>query len=231
MPNDKTVLAIGAHYDDSPFGVPGLLLQAVRKHYRVVILTLIGDYSNWPPAAGRHREIVEGTKEIAQSFGVESRFLNYRSQQFGVTSETKRAVAEAVADIAPDIAFLLWPDDTHPDHEVASRLSKVALRQAGRVLSKRTYRAPRRMYYYDNGPRHTIGFEPDTFVDVSDDWPRAIEWLGRLAALVKNEDFDASQSYPAQESKEALSVYRGKTAGVRYCEALKSFNAYPREIL
>jgi LmbE family N-acetylglucosaminyl deacetylase len=231
MPNDKTVLAIGAHYDDSPFGVPGLLLQAVRKHYRVVTLTLIGDYSNWPPAAGRHQEIVEGTKRIAQDYGVESRFLNYRSQQFDVTAETKRAVSEAVVDIAPDIAFLLWPDDTHPDHEVASRLSKVALRQAGRVLNEAKYRPPRRMYCYDNGPRHTIGFEPDTFIDVSDDWPRAIEWLGRLAALVKNEKFDGSQSYPGQDAKEALAVYRGKTAGVAYSEALKSLDAYPQEIL
>jgi LmbE family N-acetylglucosaminyl deacetylase len=136
-----------------------------------------------------------------------------------------------VVDIAPDFAFLLWPDDTHPDHEVASRLSKVALRQAGRVINESKYRPPRRMYYYDNGPRHTIGFQPDTFVDVSDDWPRAIESLGRLAALVKNEQFDASQSYPGQDAKEALAVYRGKTAGVAYSEALKSLDAYPQEIL
>jgi len=231
MPDEKTILAIGAHYDDQPFGVPGLLLQAVRKHYRVVTLSLIGDYSNWPPAADRHREIVEGTKEIAHSYGVESRFLHYRSQQFDVTSETKATVAKAVAEIAPDIAFLLWPDDTHPDHEVASRLSKVALRQAGRVLNVDGYRPPRRMYHYDNGPRHTIGFEPDTFVDVTEDWPRAIEWLGRLAALVKNEEYDASRPYPGQSAKEALAIYRGKTAGIRYAEALKSANAYPQEIL
>lgn len=231
MPNDKTVLAIGAHYDDSPFGVPGLLLQAVRKHYRVVILTLIGDYSNWPPAADRPQEIVDGTKQIAHSYGIENRFLNYRSQQFDVTAETKRAVSKAVVDIAPDIAFLLWPDDTHPDHEAASRLSKVALQQAGRVVNEPKYRPPRRIYYYDNGPRHTIGFQPDTFVDVSDDWPRAIEWLGRLAALVKNEEVDGLRRYPGQDAKEALAVYRGKTCGVGHSEALKSFNAYPQEIL
>jgi LmbE family N-acetylglucosaminyl deacetylase len=227
-----TVLAIGSHYDDAAFGIPGILLQAAAKGYRVVILSLIGDYTNWKPVRGRGPELVEGTRKISADYGAEARFLDLASGQLQFNEETRQAVAEVVADVKPDVAFMLWSRDQHPDHEVASQLSKVALRLGDRLLPDpfAPFRPPRRIYLYDNGPRHTIGFVPDTFVDVTPEWPRAIEWLGRLMALVRNEPYEPGSMDGAQRDKDALARYRGFTCGADYAEALVSGNAYPQAL-
>jgi LmbE family N-acetylglucosaminyl deacetylase len=228
----KTILGIGAHYDDCVFGISGTLLKAVRKNHRVVMLTLIGDYSNWRPIAGREAELVPKSIELAKEYGVEARFLRMTGMRFDVNETTKGQVAQAITEIAPDIAFMLWPHDTHPDHEVASRLAKIALSHGDRVLDGGgRFRPPRRIYHYDNGPRHTIGFEADTFVDITDEWRQASEWLGRLASFVRGAAYDAAQIPPAVQAKETLAAYRGATCGVRHAEAFRAKSAYVQEIL
>ncbi len=227
----KTLLAIGAHYDDCPFGIPGILLDAVEKNYRVVILNIIGDYSNWPPVSDRVEELRANSIRLAAERGMEMRFLNYASMGYEVNDKTKREMAEVVAEVQPELAFMLWRRDRHPDHEVASLLSEAALRQPGAILGRSGIKIPRRIYYYDNGPGHTVDFEPDTYVDVSAHWPAAMEWLGRNMAFVRKLAYDPKAPDGSQTVKEKLAQYRGMACGVEYAEALMAYKDYPVEIL
>ncbi|MDZ7619721.1 MAG: PIG-L family deacetylase [Patescibacteria group bacterium] len=226
----RTILAIGAHYDDCVFGIPGILLAAVEKNYRVVILNIIGDYTNWAPIKGRAGELLATSTRLASERGMETRFLKYASMHFEVDAEAKQAVAEVVADVQPDVAFMLWRRDRHPDHEVASVLSEVALRQPSQILERPGVRGVSRIYAYDNGPGHTVGFEPNTFVNVTAQWPAAMEWLGRTMAFVHNRPYDPQSPDGAPSVKEKLAAYRGLSCGVEYAEALWATGAFPVEI-
>lgn len=224
----KTLLALGAHYDDCPFGLPGILLKAVREHHRVVILSLIGDYRNWPPVRGREQALREKTVEMAQARGIEMRFLDYASMGFEASLDAKRAVARVVAEVRPDTAFLLWPRDRHPDHEVAAEICHAALFQPARLLGEDNVRSPSQVFWYDNGPGHTIDFTPDTYVDVSAEWPAVVDWLGGLMAFVRNKPLDPLQD-AAVDTKTVLARYRGLACGARYAEAVRSVRPVARD--
>jgi LmbE family N-acetylglucosaminyl deacetylase len=226
----KTILAIGAHYDDCVFGIPGILLQAVARHHRVVIVAIIGDYAAWPPVAGRAPELLEVSRQLARECGMEIRFLSHASAHFRLDEDTQREVAEIVAEVQPDTAFTLWPHDRHPDHEAAAAICRAALAQPHMVLG-RPCKAPRHVYCFDNGPRHTIGFEPNTFVDVTHEWDAAMDWLGRLMAFVNKTEFDPAKPDSARSTKEAIARYRGATSGVKYAEAVWATTASPSDIL
>jgi N-acetylglucosamine malate deacetylase 1 len=225
----KTILAIGAHYDDCPFGIPGILLKAVRQHHRVVVLNLIGDYTNWPPVAGREAALLDLSISLAKERGIEMRFLKHASMGFEPNLALKREIAEHVADVAPDTAFMLWSRDRHPDHEAASAAAQAALFQPARLLGKPNAGTPREVFWFDNGPGHTIDFVPDTYVDVSDEWTAASVWLAKLMAFVKNAPFDPTKD-AAMETKTALARYRGLACGVKYAEAVRSVRPRVAEI-
>jgi N-acetylglucosamine malate deacetylase 1 len=99
------------------------------------------------------------------------------------------------------------------------------------ILGRDGVKAAGRIYAYDNGPGHTIGFEPNAYVDVTLDWPAAMEWLGRLMAFVLNRPYDPKSPDGAQIAKETIARYRGLACGVKYAEAVWCPDARACEIL
>jgi len=85
---------------------------------------------------------------------------------------------------------------------------------------------PKRIFYYDNGPAHTIDFTPDTYVDVTSVWSTVREWLGKA---IEGDRF--------LEDKEVLARYRGLSCArgfagdATYAEAFKAADLFAQDIL
>ena len=62
-----------------------------------------------------------------------------------------------------------------------------------------------------------------------EEWDKAIDWLGRFMALVRNEPYRPGTRDAAQQLKQTLAAYRGKTSGVKYAEAVRAPRQIPRE--
>jgi hypothetical protein len=73
---------------------------------------------------------------------------------------------------------------------------------------------------------------------------RSCDWVGRawpwawprprglkLMARVRNESYQTGARDSSQQLKEMIALYRGKTCGARYAEAMRAEYQCPREIL
>ena len=86
QPPRRTILVIGAHYDDCEIGAGGLIFKALKMGHRVVLLNVVGDYSTWRVTKGRESRYREQNVAQALAMGVEKRYLEFGYQQVTETS-------------------------------------------------------------------------------------------------------------------------------------------------
>ena len=133
----KTILAIGAHIDDCEIGSGGLIAKALRNGHRVVMVTMVSDFSTsgGPSVRNRPKEVGRLVLEEAAKMGVEKRFMGYGYQQVPRTLEAIKELARIVIDVRPDITVFHNPYEPSPsDHATVGYIAERAVRDATRVL-------------------------------------------------------------------------------------------------
>jgi LmbE family N-acetylglucosaminyl deacetylase len=246
---DKTLLAIGAHLDDSEGCAGGLLLKAVQAGMRVVIVQANSDYSNHPLTRGREKEIEAGLKQLAKDMGMEKIFLGYKYHQVPDDLEIKKRLAQIVADVEPDIAVIMSEHDNWVDHVNIARAGKDALLFAHGYVNYRQ-KLPRLLLRYADSPSHAgppYDFHPDTFVDTTDVADRVVEMINRLSQITyggeprivaqltllkKGDPQNPLKMELTDYADLALAVrrYWGNACRVRYADAFESVLPRPQQL-
>jgi LmbE family N-acetylglucosaminyl deacetylase len=243
-PPRKTILIIGAHYDDCEIGAGGLIFKALKKGHRVVLINVVGDYSTWYVTKGRESRIREQNEAEARAMGVEKRYLEYGYQQVTENLEILKKLAAVVVDVKPDITLFTDRNERErapSDHSVVGALAEQAVRNADTILGGLTVSYGKEMYAYEIDPQRD--FRPDVFVNIGDVLPAVIKTInffrklnaespqaqsvGQIEATMKI--FPGGEELPLTawaEIKLCTARLRGNQCGVRFAEAYKALDSH-----
>lgn len=202
----KKALFIGAHPDDNEASVGGTMLKLRQQGCEVVCVDLthgeagIEGKTHQEAAAIRTRE----AQAAARDFDVK---LVMMTQIDGNTEVNKARYDEMKAVIAaekPDVVFTHWPIDSHRDHRACSMLVYDAWRQLDHSFD---------LYYYETMTGlQTMGFMPDTYVDISD---------------VVDKKYEACQHHVSQNINNSINNWHKPVDTMRghefHCKAAEAF--------
>ena len=123
------LLAIAAHRDDVELTCAGTLIRAADQGYRTGILDLTAGETGTRGSA----ELRAGEADAAAAIlGVaERRNAGLPDAHLANTDATRRVLVEQIRHLAPRVVILPFPVGRHPDHRLASEVSRDACYLAG----------------------------------------------------------------------------------------------------
>ncbi len=170
------ILAIGPHPDDVEGGMGGTILRLTKLGHEVHILDLT---DGEPTPYGNPETRLKESKEAAALLGISSRTILDLPNRFLFDNvESRQKVAEVIRKIRPDIMFLPYWEDAHPDH-IQGTLIGEAARFYAKVTSldiegEPCY--PSRIFYY-LCTHLRIHIDPSFIIDVSEEHEKKIQIL------------------------------------------------------
>lgn len=214
LPAAKRFLCISPHPDDAELGMGGTLIK-LREQGHVVHIV---DMTNGEPTPGGSPELREREWSTAtQIMGVERTNLRLKNRELQHTLEARHRLAAVIREHRPDVLFIPYYPDAHPDHIAAHRIAIDArfdakLSRSG--IAGEPHHPKRLIQYYCTHLRtHII---PTFCIDVSDTYKRKIEACNAYRSQGLEKEGGLSQYV------RTLHAYFGGRIGAEYAEPFYS---------
>ncbi len=198
------ITVLGPHPDDQELAMGGTIALLVAGGHEV---TLVDMTTGEPTPFGSEEVRAKEAAEAAGVLGVRRVPAGFKNREVVYSIEGRHRIAALYRQLRPDILFLPYPSDAHPDHMAVTRIGEDA-RFDGK-LTKSTipgepYYCRRIIYYFCTHLR--VNFPASFCVDVSAFWEK------KLAAV----NCYQSQFYTGRSGEERGAV-------VRYVETIGSY--------
>lgn len=157
------ILCFGAHPDDVEIGMGGTIAKHVAMGYKVGICDLTkAELSSNGTIEERQKE----AEQAARILGAESRMnLSFPDRGLSKSEDMVDNIVRLIRTYRPQVVFLPYEDDRHPDHGHATRLVEEAVFSAGirRFQPELPSHHVKQVYYY-----FINGFsKPHLLIDIS----------------------------------------------------------------
>jgi N-acetylglucosamine malate deacetylase 1 len=205
-----TFLVIGPHPDDEELGMGGTIARLVEQKHRVHLLDMT---SGEPTPLGSPEIRMKESAAAARILGVERTQLGLVNREVVHDLPSRHKLAAVIRQVRPEVLFVPYPLDAHPDHMAVTRVAEDA-----RFDAKLTKSAipgdpwyPKRIIYYFC-THLLMSFQPTFCIDVSAQMPKKIE-----AVNAYESQFVWNKSQ-VPEMLRTLNGYFGGRIGTAYAE-------------
>ena len=225
----RRILAVGAHPDDVEILCAGTLARCKARGDEIAICIAtngnMGSMTHQPRELASIRE--SEAREAAAMLNAEFHWLNYPDEFIYADHSTRMKFVQMIREARPDVILTHAPNDYHQDHRAVSELVFVASFAAA-VPHVETGAANHNqispVYYMDT--LAGIDFLPTDYVDITEAIETKLnmlkchrsqlEWLGDYNGI------------DIVEFATTVARFRGLQSGVKFAEAFKRLDSWPR---
>jgi LmbE family N-acetylglucosaminyl deacetylase len=220
MANPIHLMLVGAHCGDVELQAGAIAHKYAKAGHKVTFLHLTAGEKGNPPGLSvedyRKQKIAESEKAAA-ILGVETITLDYKDAELREDDETITHVATLFRKLKPDYVITHWEKSIHPDHAVCPKIVRAAWLKAalpGFQLDGLPPHSLRGMFHSENW-EDMQDYEPDIFVDVSDEFETYLEAISQYWFVMNSSSFRYYDYY------KALGTVRGCVNRTKYAQTLK----------
>ncbi len=136
--------------------------------------------------------------QAAQVLSVGKSVLKYPDKCFPENDfEAISDIVKVVKELNPEIVFIQWVKDNHHDHVRTAKASLEALTYVNRFAAGKPIKLNlKEIYTYEAGITQTVGFEPDFYVNITEEMEKVFSSFRKFKVLGKE---------PLVEEKRVLS--------------------------
>ena len=226
---NERVLAVVAHPDDAELLCAGTLARAKENGAAIGICVLCQGDKGQPSAPIKNLAAVRRKEmsEAAKLLGAELFLGGFSDGTLADGVKERAKVVEIFRKFNPTLVLAHSQTDYHPDHRAASVLAEAAswfCASRGHKTKSAPMPASPALWWMDTV--NMSRFEPEIFIDVSEQVPIKVRMLGcHRSQLTRGKDGDFS---PLAELMRLQFLARGAQCGVAAAEAFRPHNVFKR---